>query len=253
MTNKLLSWFKRQLDRLKSLSARTIVFWVFMLVLTLLLITGTIYLIYWLLYFIVANIQLLMLGGFCLAAFIYWIKSRREERKKERQREEAKQTATTAQAQAQASSRGYETNYNLIRQALYSAINTTCDATGLNRIQSITALDTPRHFDSAGNYYVYHYMVTKTPGMVSLDVMQEILQNRIEQLLAARQIPGISQVRYFHSSGISYPTLIIDEIRDIGNFLQIEMVTANKHYAEFQENYLNTLQENTLSLQDDDF
>lgn len=253
MTNKLCQWVARQRDRLKNLSPKTIVLIITILLFALLVAVALIKLVNWCICFIVANYELLLVGGFGLAAFIYWLNTRRKERREIRQCEEAKQAAAATQVKAQAEARGLETTYQLLRQALYAAINSTCDATRLNRIQSLTSLDCPRHFDSAGNYYLYHFMVTKTPNMVSLPIMQELLQNRIDQMLTAQEVPGIHQIQYLHSSGISYSIIIVDAIHDVGTFLQIDVVTANRHYCEFKESYLSIRHDNSLSLQDDDF
>ncbi len=99
------------------------------------------------------------------------------------------------------------------------------------------------------------YVVVKN-GVCNPDKIKELLQMRVTQKLSAHEFAGITQTTYIHN-GMAYPLLCIDEIRDNGSFMQIDVAWASESYCYLLDSRAQAKLENlkppSISYRDGDF
>lgn len=78
------------------------------------------------------------------------------------------------------------------------------------------------------------YLLQKDRETVDTDLLQHILQTKIDQLLADDRIPGVDEAYIYR--GHSYSGFIIDRVRDSpGGFVEVYTAFVNDSYCEYRE------------------
>lgn len=127
-----------------------------------------------------------------------------------------------------------ENTYRMIRKNLCSVIGEVSDFVKLKKPASLSQMDTPTHYDVVAKAIIYHYIILKQTNDIDLFDLSGILQNTIEQKLSNHELDGIPQISFFYN-GQSYPALMIDNIRDLGNYIQIDVAIASEFYCKYRE------------------
>jgi len=180
--------------------------------------------------FIMANYELLLICASIVIGFIYWAYSIHEKRKVEK----ATQLQTEITIKDEQEKLYLEDNYSRLQTLLYQAINDTADITHIPQLQTISALEAPTHWIQTNGFYVYQYLVAKDSRIININMIKDILNNRIRQALYAGEVIGITQAVYSSDSdGRSYPKITIDSISDAGTFLQINLVMVCETYTKY--------------------
>lgn len=111
------------------------------------------------------------------------------------------------------------------------------DIVKLRKPASLSQMDAPTHYDVIARVPVYHFLATKLTDDVDLFDLTGILQNTIEQKLNNHELDGIQQTSFFYN-GQAYPSLMVDNIRDLGSYVQIDVAIASEHYCRYRENWI---------------
>lgn len=78
------------------------------------------------------------------------------------------------------------------------------------------------------------YLLQKDRETVDTDLLQHILQTKVDQLLADDRIPGVDEAYIYR--GHSYSGFIIDRVRDSpGGFVEVYTAFVNDSYCEYRE------------------
>lgn len=147
-----------------------------------------------------------------------------------------------------------ETTYCLIRKNLCSIIADVADMIRLRKPATLSQMDSPTHYDILGNAVIYHYLLIKQSDEVDPYTILGVIQNTIEQRLNNGEIDGITQTHFFYRSQV-YPSLMVDNVRDLGSYVQIDIAIASEQYLKYRERriYNNMNQSSTTKSYDRDF
>lgn len=166
----------------------------------------------------------LIIVGAYVTLILWW-------KDKQRKRTEQEQSALsqTIMAEQTAEKALCESNYNTTRQCLYSTLSENAGILNLQKPDRLSELDSPSKTVQKGNIYMCQFVVVKN-GECSPEKIKEMLQMRITQKLSAQEFCGITQTTYIYN-GIAYPILCIDEVRDNGTYVQIDIAWASENYC----------------------
>ncbi len=103
----------------------------------------------------------------------------------------------------------------------------------LRRPVSLSQMDAPVHYDIISKVPIYHFLVLKQSRDIDPFCLTGILQNAIEQKINNHELDGISQTTYFYNGQI-YPILMVDNVRDLGQYVQIDMAIVNDFYCKYR-------------------
>lgn len=147
-----------------------------------------------------------------------------------------------------------ESTYNMIRKNLCSVIGDIADVTRLRKPASLSQMDCPTHYDVVAKAVIYHFLVLKQSGEIDTFSIIGILQNAIEQRLNNNEVEGITQTAYFYNGQV-YPSIMVDNVQDLGNYIQIDIAIASEYYCKYRERriYNNMNQTGIIKPKDKDF
>lgn len=147
-----------------------------------------------------------------------------------------------------------ENTYEMVRNHVCTVLNEVGDVVKLRKPATLSQLDAPNHHDIIGNTPIYHYLALKQTNEFDIFNTTGIIQNRINQKLNNQELDGITQTSIFYN-GASYPTLMVDNIRDLGQWVQIDMALSTPLYIQHRQRRIyNTLEQNKqLTPRDKDF
>lgn len=147
-----------------------------------------------------------------------------------------------------------ESTYKRIREGMFHIIIEIADLIGVKKPASFSQMDAPTHYDIISNVPVYHLLVAKTGSENDVYTVMGLLQNVLEQKLNNNEFNGISQTVFFYN-GQAYPSIMIDNVRNLGNMLQIDVVIVSGHYCRYRERRIHEQLNKNLfdNPRDDDF
>lgn len=192
---------------------------------------------------------LIIVGAYILI-YLWW----KEKQKKQHQEIQNSLIQMTASQQS-AEKALCESNYSTVRQCLFSTLSENADILNLVKPERLSELDSPSRTIFKGNVYMCQFVVVKK-GDTNSEKIKEMLQIRIGQKLSAHEFAGITQTQYIYN-GTAYPILCIDEVRDNGTFVQLDIAWASEHYCSLLNARAHTrmqyLQPQNINSRDSDF
>lgn len=192
----------------------------------------------------------LVIAGAYIMIYIWW------RDKQEKRRQEIQDSLTQMTASQQSAEKALcESNYTTVRQCLFSTLSENADVLNLVKPERLSELDSPSRTIFKGNVYMCQFVVVKK-GDANSEKIKEMLQIRIGQKLSAQEFAGITQTQYIYN-GTAYPILCIDEVRDNGTFVQIDIAWASENYCNLLNARAHTrmqyLQPQNINCRDRDF
>lgn len=144
-----------------------------------------------------------------------------------------------------------ESTYKMLRKNLCSVIGDVAETAKLRKPATLSQMDAPTHFDIVSKCAIYHYLVLKQAEEIDTFTITGILQNAIEQRLNNNEIEGITQSAFFYN-GQTYPSIMVDNVRDVGSYIQVDLAIASEYYCKYRERriYNNMAQSNSGRPQD---
>lgn len=129
--------------------------------------------------------------------------------------------------------------YNLLRRNLVSIFEETAGILGLRVPTTPSQIDSPVHFDIIGGAAIFHFLCGKQDFTSQIDSYEAIgtLQNTLERRLNNNELMGISQTAIFHN-GVAYPLIMIDNVLDMGRYIQLDLAITNANYLRYRKNRL---------------
>jgi len=142
----------------------------------------------------------------------------------------------------------------MLRKNLCSILGDIGDITRLRKPATLSQMDSPTHFDIKSKAVIYHFLALKQSDEIDTFSIVGIIQNAIEQRLNNNEIEGITQMAFFYNGQV-YPSIMIDNVQDLGNYVQIDMAIASDFYCKYRERriYNNMNQSGSIKLHDKDF
>ena len=205
----------------------------------------------WLIAFLFNHIDyiIIVVGG--IGSIILIIRSALPERPK--QREEAVRIQKS-ESTIEYDTITLESTYKRIREGMFHIIIEIADLIGVKKPASFSQMDAPTHYDIITNVPVYHLLVAKTGSENDVYTVMGLLQNVLEQKLNNNEFNGITQTVFFYN-GQAYPSIMIDNVRNLGNMLQIDVVIVSGHYCRYRERRIHEQLNKNLfdNPRDDDF
>ena len=129
--------------------------------------------------------------------------------------------------------------YNLLRRNLVSICAETAEILGLRVPTTPSQIDSPVHFDIISGAAIFHFLCGKQDFASPIDSYEAIgtLQNTLERRLNNNELMGISQAAILHN-GVAYPAIMIDNVLDMGRYIQIDIAITNANYLRYRKNSL---------------
>ena len=171
-------------------------------------------------YFNISYIILAILGFFCFVAL--W---RRFFPQKQPQQIEAPPENNTVMYDAVF----LENSYKMLLTNICPIIMEKADIMQVHKPMAYYELEAPIHY-TVKSYVMFHILMGKNAESVDTQRILEILQNTISQKLNNSEMVGISQACYFYN-GQALPSIMIDSARDLGNFIQVDIVITCDAYC----------------------
>ena len=135
-----------------------------------------------------------------------------------------------------------ENTYRLLRDTLCLIVRDISEAIRVKEPKAPIQIVAPQHFDIVSNAPVYHFLLAKEVNEpYDTYSIFGLLQVAIEQRLNTQSIPGITQSVFFYN-GKTYPTIMVHEINNSGQFIQVDIAIANEYYCKYREErvFINT-------------
>ena len=147
-----------------------------------------------------------------------------------------------------------ETTYRLIRKNICSIVGDVYEIIKVRKPTNLSQMDCPTHYDVVAKAVIYHLLLTKGPEDFDALGASGILQNAIEQRLNNNEIDGITQAAHFYNGQV-FPAIMVDNIREMGNYVQVDVAIASDYYCKYRERriYENMASGNSSSIYDRDF
>lgn len=129
--------------------------------------------------------------------------------------------------------------YNLLRNNMVSMCAETAETLGLRVPTTPSQIDSPVHFDIISGAAIFHFLCGKQDSASPIDTYKAIgiLQNTLERRLNNNELMGISQTATFYN-GMAYPAIMIDNVLDMGRYIQIDVAVTNDNYLRYRTNRL---------------
>lgn len=148
------------------------------------------------------------------------------------------------------------TTYKLLRSAFVKILFEASETLPIRKPESPVQLDAPTNFDIVNNVPVYHLLCAKTNNSVAIDSYEftGVLQDILERKLNHHEINGITQTTFFYN-GMAHPAIMIDNVLDLGRFVQIDLAVTNETYLQNRAvRIFNSMEEDrATSFRDRDF
>ena len=147
-----------------------------------------------------------------------------------------------------------ETTYRLIRKNICSIVGDVYEIIKVRKPTTLSQMDCPTHYDVVAKAVIYHLLLTKVSEDFDAMSASGILQNAIEQRLNNNEIDGITQAAHFYNGQV-FPAIMVDNIREMGNYVQVDVAIASDYYCKYRERriYENIASGNSSSIYDRDF
>ncbi len=137
----------------------------------------------------------------------------------------------------------HENNYICIRKCLFDILdNDISEVLGLKKPARLSELDAPGKITVKGNVFLYQFVMLKKSNEIDCNSIKEILQKEINEALDNFRIAGIRQTKFI-SNGVAIHILNVDSVKDLGNYIQLELVWASDDYVDLIETRKNILAE----------
>ncbi len=182
---------------------------------------------------LIANFDTITFGLAIISVAVYYINKYFDTRKedKERKYEHRKEViAANERHQREIALIAAENSYNTIRKCLYTVLNEAATTLNLVAPKSYTALDSQIPPSDNGRFVILHYVCQKN-GDIDTAHISEVLNVCICQKLNAGEFTELSTSAYIYE-GRSYPIIIVDNIVDVGAYINIDVVICNEAYCE---------------------
>lgn len=127
-----------------------------------------------------------------------------------------------------------ENNYAVVGKCLFTVLKEAGATLNLVPPNSLVDLEPQTRVSDNGGYVLLHY-VCQIHGDVDVDLIKEVLNNRISQKLRADEFHYLSEP-YCLYEGRSYPIIMVDDVVDVKSYVNIDMVMTNKAYCEHLRN-----------------
>lgn len=181
--------------------------------------------------FVVQNQTLVFITTFALVTFFGWIYDRAEQRRKLQSQAE-QQAREEAQFMEESLA---QNNYDIVRQCLFNVLSDVADTISLIKPDRLSQLDSPAKYAKKGNVLFYQYLILKKEAVIDPHAVKQVLQTRISQRLQAQEFAGITETSHYYK-GQMYPLLYLDEVIDVGNYIQVDITWVSDTYCEYLRN-----------------
>lgn len=125
--------------------------------------------------------------------------------------------------------------YNLLRTNLVSVLAETADMLCLRVPSTPSQIDAPVHYDIVNNAAIFHFLCGKQEPSVKIDPFEAmgIIQSVLERRLNSHELIGINQTTTFYN-GMAYPAIMVDNVQDLGRYIQIDVAITNESYLRYR-------------------
>lgn len=211
---------------------------------------GIIWLFYTLLDFIMVHMDALILG-LCIIGALAWYSHRKRQ---DRKVAEVQEIQTQQEQLALREKARLEKEYLFCRDCLFQVQREIRNKVQLPVIGRPSELDAPEHYVEGKGFYFFQYLVAKGDCQLPPDVLAECFQIRFDQKLKGMEFNGLTQRFYMHTSGRSYSTIYIHNVRDNGSYYQFDIVFAGKPFCDWLESIQSVrCQDDIITSNTDDF
>ena len=130
-----------------------------------------------------------------------------------------------------------EDTYSMLLTNICPIIMEKADIMQVQKIKASYELESPIHYTVKG-FVLYHILIGKINENVDTQKVLEILQNAISKKLSNPGFIGIGEAYYLYN-GRALPRIMVDNVQDLGNFVQVDIVITDDTYCQY---YIQRLQ-----------
>lgn len=123
-----------------------------------------------------------------------------------------------------------ENNYIELRKILFQSLDDCADVLNLIKPVNLSSLDSPSKMIIKGRLYSYQYVVLKK-NEVNCQAIKNVLQQRINQKLENFEFEGLRQTKFIYK-GFCYPIVQVHSVKEVGEYIHIELVFVNDNYID---------------------
>lgn len=146
-----------------------------------------------------------------------------------------------------------EATYKKLRYVLYYLLLDNINILNLRKPASPSQLDAPVHYDVFGvNTIIYHYLAFKA-GEVKCEEILRFLEKNLGDKLANYEVDGFQPDVI--CGGATYPSIMLDDVRETGDFVLINLVIPTDEYLRHRQRqlYRRMISSSQTSFKDKDF
>lgn len=125
-----------------------------------------------------------------------------------------------------------ENSYKMLLTNICPIITEKADIMQVHKPMAYYELEAPIHY-TVKSFVMFHILMGKNAESVDTRRVLEILQDTISKKLNNSEMVGISQACYFYN-GQALPSIMIDSARDLGNFIQVDIVITCDAYCQYR-------------------
>lgn len=147
-----------------------------------------------------------------------------------------------------------EHTYLKLQEDLFVPVSENADLLNVRKPTSTRQSEALTHYDIVGKVPVYHFMYAKAVENININDMFRLLEKIVEEKLDDREMDGFPPS--FIYNGISYPSIMVHNVRDAGDYVQIDIVITSEEYLKHrtQRMYRRMMkQQKQTVMQDKDF
>ena len=123
--------------------------------------------------------------------------------------------------------------YDKLKEGFFVMIREIADVIHVAKPTRSSQLEAHIHHSIVENSPIYHFLLAKSGKECDIENIHAVLERRIEQMLNNHEFPDITQTNLLYN-GQAYPYIMIDKIRDLQQYIQIDVAIANKYYCQYQ-------------------
>lgn len=126
-----------------------------------------------------------------------------------------------------------EDTYGKLQHEMFFLMMDNYELLNLRKPLTCNQIEAISHYDIVGKVPVYHFLYEKAVENINTDDMERILENIINVALEERDI--MSFPPSFPHGGVSYPSIMVHNVRNAGPYVQINLVITSDDYLKVRK------------------
>lgn len=190
---------------------------------------------YFLVSFLVQNMETVATFIVGLTVFILLIVESQKERLRKLEEEQAREEAKRQALQEKANIKAIEENYKMLSRILVQVLPKVSDVLGLKEISTERDIESPVHHINMGDFYLYQFIIYRKAITMETKLIGEVLQEEINRLIGTGQVYGLQKMTHYLYNGQFYSVILIDKVEENVGYLTLSLAIASEEYFKYRQ------------------